>query len=63
MHRAAESGRKLVGHVALGRREGDALYDEDELGALDLLCNYVAIAMQNHALRKRWRSAFQRTCV
>jgi len=41
---------KLVGLVALGRREGDALYEEDELGALDLLCNYVALAVQNHAL-------------
>jgi putative nucleotidyltransferase with HDIG domain len=43
-------GGKLVGMVALGRREGDALYDEDELNALDLLCNYVALAMQNHTL-------------
>jgi putative nucleotidyltransferase with HDIG domain len=43
-------GTKLVGLVALGRREGDALYDEDELGALDLLCNYVALAVQNHTL-------------
>ncbi len=37
-------GGKLVGMVALGRREGDALYDEEELEALDLLCNYVALA-------------------
>jgi len=36
--------------VALGRREGDALYDEDELNALDLLGNYVALAIQNHTL-------------
>lgn len=43
-------GGKLVGLVALGRREGDALFDDEELDALDLLCNYVAIAMQNHAL-------------
>jgi len=43
-------GAKLVGLVALGRRESDALYDEDELGALDLLCNYVALAVQNHSL-------------
>ena len=43
-------GGKLVGIVALGRREGDALFDEEELGALDLLCNYVAIAIQNHVL-------------
>jgi putative nucleotidyltransferase with HDIG domain len=41
---------KLVGMVALGRREGDALYESDELDALDLLCNYVALAIQNHNL-------------
>ncbi len=41
---------KLVGVVALGHREGDALYDADELEALDLLCNYVALAIQNHTL-------------
>ena len=50
VHCAAESRRKLVGLVALGRREGDALFDDEELDALDLLCNYVAIAMQNHVL-------------
>jgi putative nucleotidyltransferase with HDIG domain len=43
-------GSKLVGVVALGRREGDALYDDDELSALDLLCTYVALAVQNHSL-------------
>ncbi len=43
-------GGKLVGMVALGRREGDALFDDEELGALELLCNYVAIANQNHVL-------------
>jgi putative nucleotidyltransferase with HDIG domain len=41
---------KLVGLVALGHREGDALYDEDDLDALDLLCNYIALAIHNHAL-------------
>jgi putative nucleotidyltransferase with HDIG domain len=41
---------KLVGAVALGRREGDSLYDEEGLQALDLLCHYVALAVQNHAL-------------
>jgi GAF domain-containing protein len=41
---------KLVGIVALGRREGNALYESDELDALDLLCNYVALAVQNHSL-------------
>ena len=43
-------GGKLVGMVALGRRDGEALFDDEELGALDLLCNYVAIAIQNHVL-------------
>jgi putative nucleotidyltransferase with HDIG domain len=43
-------GGKLVGLVALGRRDGEAQFDDEELGALDLLCNYVAIAMQNHVL-------------
>ncbi len=43
-------GGKLVGAVALGRRDGDALYEEDELFALDLLCNYVALAVHNHSL-------------
>jgi putative nucleotidyltransferase with HDIG domain len=41
---------KLVGMVALGRREEDALFGDEELGALDMLCHYVAIAMENHVL-------------
>jgi len=41
---------KMVGAVALGRRQGDALYDEEGLQSLDLLCHYVALAVQNHAL-------------
>ena len=41
---------KLVGAVALGRREGEAVYDEEGLQALDLLCHYVALAVQNHSL-------------
>jgi putative nucleotidyltransferase with HDIG domain len=47
---ALKVGGKLVGMVALGRREGDALYESDELDALDLLCNYIALAIQNHNL-------------
>ncbi len=43
------SGR-LAGVVALGRRPGEALYEDSELDALDLLCAYVALAVQNHAL-------------
>src|SRR6185312_658964 len=41
---------KLVGAVALGRREGDALYEEEGLQSLDMLCHYVALSVQNHAL-------------
>src|ERR1700688_915521 len=41
---------KLVGAVALGRREADTLYDEEGLQYLDLLGHYVALAVQNHAL-------------
>jgi putative nucleotidyltransferase with HDIG domain len=43
-------GGKLVGVVALGRRDGDAGYEEDELQALNLLSHYVALAVHNHAL-------------
>jgi putative nucleotidyltransferase with HDIG domain len=43
-------GTKLVGVVALGRRDGDALYDASELEALDLLCHYVALAVHNFGL-------------
>jgi putative nucleotidyltransferase with HDIG domain len=43
-------GGRLVGAVALGRREADALYESDELDALELLCNYVALAIHNHTL-------------
>src|SRR5271166_5625866 len=41
---------RLAGVVALGRRPGDALYEDDELAAMELLCSYVALAVQNHAL-------------
>jgi putative nucleotidyltransferase with HDIG domain len=41
---------KLVGAVALGRRDGDSSYEEEGLQSLDLLCHYVALAVQNHAL-------------
>lgn len=43
------SGR-LVGVVALGRRDGDAAYEEDELEALNLLAHYVALSVHNHSL-------------
>lgn len=41
---------RLAGVIALGRRPGDALYEDSELDALELLCTYVALAVQNHAL-------------
>jgi putative nucleotidyltransferase with HDIG domain len=41
---------KLAGVVALGRRPGDALYEDEELDGMSLLCNYVALAVHNHAL-------------
>jgi len=41
---------KLAGVVALGRRPADALYEDDELDAMDLLCSYVGLAVHNHTL-------------
>jgi len=43
-------GGKLSGLLALGRREGDSSYEDEDLDALGLLCNYVALAVQNHML-------------
>ncbi len=43
-------GGKLVGVAALGRRDGDTPYDDEELSALDLLGHYVALAVHNHVL-------------
>jgi putative nucleotidyltransferase with HDIG domain len=43
-------GGKLVGVVALGQRAGGASYDPSELEALELLCHYVALAINNFAL-------------
>jgi putative nucleotidyltransferase with HDIG domain len=41
---------KLAGAIALGRRPGDALYEEDALDAFEMLSHYVALAIQNHTL-------------
>lgn len=41
---------KLAGVIALGRRPGDAIYEEDSLEAFQMLSHYVALAIQNHAL-------------
>ena len=45
-----KAGGRLAGMIALGRRPGDLLYQDSELDALELLCSYVALAVQNHAL-------------
>jgi len=45
-----KAGGRLAGVIALGRRPGDAHYEDSELDALDLLCSYVALAVQNHVL-------------
>jgi len=41
---------KLVGVIALGRRQGDAAYEEDALDAFEMLSHYLALAIQNHTL-------------
>ena len=41
---------KLAGMLALGRRPGDAAYEEDALDAIQLLSSYVALAVHNHTL-------------
>ena len=41
---------KLVGAVALGHREEDGEYSEEDLEALGLLTHYVALAVHNHML-------------
>jgi putative nucleotidyltransferase with HDIG domain len=41
---------RLVGVIALGRREGNALYEEEALDAFEMLSHYLALAIQNHSL-------------
>ncbi|HVI11088.1 MAG TPA: HD domain-containing protein, partial [Candidatus Binatia bacterium] len=41
---------KLAGVIALGRRPADAPYEQAELDAMELLCSYIGLAVQNHAL-------------
>ncbi|MGE5205547.1 MAG: HD domain-containing phosphohydrolase [Chlamydiota bacterium] len=45
-------GGKLVGMIALGRREGESGYTEEDLEALGLLASYVALAVHNQALQQ-----------
>jgi putative nucleotidyltransferase with HDIG domain len=41
---------KLAGVIALGRRPGDAIYEEEALDGFEMLSHYVALAMQNYNL-------------
>jgi putative nucleotidyltransferase with HDIG domain len=43
-------GGRLVGTIVLGRRPGDAPYEDQDLEALGLLANYVALAVHNRNL-------------
>jgi putative nucleotidyltransferase with HDIG domain len=45
-----KAGGRLAGVIALGRRREDAQYEDSELDAVEMLCSYVALAVQNHAL-------------
>lgn len=45
-------GGKLVGVIALGRRQGDTVYTDEDLEALALLSSYVALAVHNHSLQQ-----------
>jgi putative nucleotidyltransferase with HDIG domain len=45
-----KSSGKLAGVIGLGRRPGDAPYLEAEIDAMGLLCNYIGLAVHNHAL-------------
>ena len=47
---------KLVGLMALGSRADGAVYDPDELEAIGLLVNYMALAVQNHVLTQTLES-------
>lgn len=43
-------GARLVGMIALGRRQGEEPYHDEDFEALDLLAPYIALAVHNHAL-------------
>ncbi len=47
---ALKVGGKLAGVIALGRRNGDAAYEDEALDAVQLLGNYIALAIHNHSL-------------
>lgn len=41
---------KLAGLIVLGRRDGNAVYEDEALDAIQLLSHFVALAIQNHSL-------------
>ncbi len=41
---------KLAGLIVLGRRDGNVVYEDDALDAIQLLSHFVALAIQNHSL-------------
>jgi len=41
---------KLAGLIVLGRRDGNAVYEDDALDSIQLLSHFVALAIQNHSL-------------
>ena len=41
---------KLAGLIVLGRRDGNAAYEDDALDAIQLLSHFVALAIENHSL-------------
>lgn len=43
-------GSRLVGVIALGRRDADTDYEQDELESLSILSHYIALAVHNHVL-------------
>jgi putative nucleotidyltransferase with HDIG domain len=42
----------LVGVLALGRRDGDSPYGDDEHDALHMVSHYIALALHNHVMAK-----------
>ena len=55
---ALRVGGKLVGMVALGRREGESLYEEDELEALGLLSENLRLLASLHGFYDNALEAF-----
>ena len=52
-----KAGGRLAGVIGLGRRPGDSLYEDSELDALELLCSYVALAVQRGHQAQVFRDA------